>query len=262
MKRNIPLLVCLLYFLGYSMTVLPRKYSGSEFLTKTFVHPGMAQNNQDLDYMREMILKDTEPWKTAFENLKKATSLDFIPKPFTEISVGPYGANSIGGREFSQSAEAVYNHALMWYITRNKAYARKAIEILNAWSYVLRSFDANNAKLNVGLFGYYYLNAAEILKYTDSDWALKDVKQFTQMVLTVFYPTIKDFFTEANGNWDASMISTMMCIGVFTDNAEIFNRAVERFYRGEGNSGITRYIYPGGQCQESTRDWDHVSAIL
>ncbi len=27
---------------------------------------------------------------------------------------------------------------------------------------------------------------------------------------------------------------------------------------GEGNSGITRYLYPGGQCQETTRDWDHV----
>ena len=42
----------------------------------------------------------------------------------------------------------------MWYITQDKAYARKAIEILNAWSYILRGFDANNAKLNVGLFGY------------------------------------------------------------------------------------------------------------
>ena len=78
------------------------------------------------------------------------------------------------------------------------------------------------------------------------------------MVLTVFYPTIKDFFTEANGNWDASMISTIMCIGIFTDNHDIFNRAIERFYWGEGNSGITRYLYPGGQCQETTRDWGHV----
>lgn len=179
-----------------------------------------------------MVQKGVQPWKTAFDNLKEHTSLAFTPEPFVEISVGPYGANSIGGREFSESAEAAYNHALMWYITRNKTYARKSIEILNAWSYVLRGFDANNAKLNVGLFGYYYLNAAEILKYTDAGWTAKDIEQFTQMVLTVLYPTIKDFFTEANGNWDASIISTMMCIGIFTDNHEIFNRAVERFHRG------------------------------
>jgi len=43
-----------------------------------------------------------------------------------------------------------YNHALMWYITGTKAYANKAIEILNAWSPVLWDFDDNNAKLNVG----------------------------------------------------------------------------------------------------------------
>lgn len=235
---------------------------GPAFLSKTFVHPGMTQNQKDLDYMVEMIRQDTQPWKDAFENLKKKTSLDFMPQAFDCISVGPYGVNSIGGREFSESAEAAYNHALMWYITKEKAYADKAIEILNVWSYKLRAFDANNAKLNVGLFGYHYLNAAEILKHTDSGWAPKDMGQFTRMALTVFYPTIEDFFTEANGNWDASMINTMMCIGVFVDSHRIFNRAVERYYWGEGNSGITKYIYPGGQCQETTRDWGHVQLGL
>ena len=260
MKKYLSLLIGLLCLAACRPT--PEKGSNPEYISQAFVHPGMMQDQEDLDYMRQQITAGAEPWKTAFANLKDKTSLDFTPQPFTEISVGAYGANSIGGREFSQSADAVYNHALMWYITGDKAYAEKAIEILNAWSYVLRGFDANNAKLNVGLSGFYFLNAAEILKHTDSGWAEKDLAQFTRMVLTVFYPTIKDFFTEANGNWDASMICTMMCIGIFTDNADIFNRAVERFYRGEGNSGITRYIYPGGQCQETTRDWDHVQLGL
>jgi len=146
----------------------------------------------------------------------------------------------------------------MWYITDDKAYADKAIEILNAWSYQLWDFDANNAKLNVGLSGPEFLNAAEILKHTNSGWAEKDIEQFKRLVMTVFYPTIKDFFTEANGNWDASMIYTMFCIGVFMDNHEIFNSGMDRYYYGVRNSGITKYIYPTGQCQETTRDWDHV----
>lgn len=250
------------YQLGTEKHSISKTMSGDEFLSNPFVHPGMVQNKEDLDYMREMVNKGAGAWKQAFENLKNETSLDFIPKPYAVISVGAYGVNSVGGKEFSESANAAYNHALMWNITHDKRYANKAIEILNAWSYKLRSFDANNAKLNVGLNGYYYLNAAEILKHSDSGWTQKDMDQFARMVLTVFYPTIKDFFTEANGNWDASMISTMMCIGVFTDNHKIFNRAVERFYRGEGNSGITKYIYPSGQCQETTRDWDHVQLGL
>jgi predicted esterase len=232
------------------------------FISKPFVHPGMAQNQADLDYMRENVLKGVEPWKTAFDKLKvktlHATSLPSTPQAFSFVSEGPYGENSVGGKEFSQSADAVYNHALMWYITKEKVYAEKALEILNAWSYKLRSFDANNAKLNVGLFGYYFLNAAEILKYSYPAWNEKDRKQFKRMVLTVLYPTIEDFFTEANGNWDASIISTMMCIGVYVEDRKIFNRAIDRFYWGVNNGGITKYIYPGGQSQEATRDWGHV----
>lgn len=246
------------YQFGATETGRPQTNSESVYLSKPFIRPGMAQNQKDLDFMREKALKGEELWQTAFANLKTQTSLDFTPQPVSFVSEGPYGQNSVGGREFSQSATAVYNHALMWYITRDKAYAEKAVEILNAWSGKLRSFDANNAKLNVGLNGYYFLNAAEILKYSYPEWTEEDMELFKRMVMTVFYPTIEDFFTEANGNWDASMISTMLCIGVFMEDRAIFNRAVERYYWGIGNSGITKYIYPGGQSQEATRDWGHV----
>lgn len=232
-------------------------YSFGAKPSKPFVHPGMAQSREDLDFMRENVLQGKEPWKSAFAKLKEEASFNFVPRPVSFVSEGPYGQNSIGGVEFQQSGIAAYKHSLMWYITQDRAYADKAIEILNAWASKLHSFDANNAKLNVGLFGYYFLNAAEILKYTDADWNTKDQAQFDKMVLGVLYPTIKDFFTEANGNWDASMINTMLCIGVYTDNHEIFNRAIDRYYWGPGNSGITKYIYPGGQSQEATRDWDH-----
>jgi parallel beta-helix repeat protein len=229
-----------------------------ESLVKPFVHPGMAQGLQDLQYMKQKVLGGSQPWKTAFENLKKNASLEFKPEPHTHISVGPYGVNDIGGKALFKSANAAYDHALMWYVTGNKAYADKAIEILNAWSPVLWDFDDNNAKLNVGLTAYYFLNAAEILKYSGSGWKEKDIQQFKQMMLTVYYPTVRDFFTEANGNWDASIINTLLCIGIFTDNHQIFNRAIERYHRGPGNSGITKYIYPNGQLQEATRDWGHV----
>ena len=223
-----------------------------------FVHPGMEQGKEDLEYIRSMVENKQEPWKSAFDNLSKETSLDFIPQPFTFISVGPYGANSMGGKEFAESARNSYRCALMWYITRDKRYAEKVIEILNTWSYCLWGFDANNAKLNVGLFGSFFLNAAEIIRHSYSGWKVEDIGQFERMILTVFYPTIEDFFTEANGNWDASIIKTMMCIAIFANDKVMFDRAVERYFIGKGNSGITKYIYSGGQCQESVRDWDHV----
>ncbi|RPD38699.1 alginate lyase family protein [Chitinophaga barathri] len=243
------------------LTVLLLLLAGASFAQKAgkpFVHPGMMQNREDLEYMKQQVLSGKQPWKDAFAKLKQRTSTDFKPEPRAHISVGPYGANSSGGRELSASANAVYNHALMWYITGDKTYAAKSIEILNAWAYTLWDFDDNNAKLSVALTAYYFLNAAEIMKYTASGWQAKDIDQFKRMMLTVYYPTVKDFFTEANGNWDAAIINTLLCIGVFTDNREIYDAAVERYYRGPGNSGITKYIYPNGQIQETTRDWDHV----
>jgi len=225
---------------------------------KPFIHPGMAQNRQDLDYMKKMVLAGEQPYKDAFDRLKSITSLNFKPQPFAHISVGSYGANSQGGSELSRSADMAYNCALLWYITGDKAYADKAIEILNAWSPVLWDFDDNNAKLNVGLTSYYFLNAAEILKNTNSGWKPKDIAQFKRMIVGPYYQTIKDFFTEANGNWDGSMINSMLCMGVFLDDHAMFNRAVERFYHGPNNSGITKYVYPSGQIQETLRDWGHV----
>jgi len=54
--------------------------------------------------MKQKVLSGEEPWSTAFTILKKKTPLDFVPEPRVHISVGPYGANSSGGREFGKSA--------------------------------------------------------------------------------------------------------------------------------------------------------------
>lgn len=254
----------ILLFLGSSTLALPAEESNNQTYkyNGTFIHPGMAQSKADLEYMCKQIEEGVEPWKSAFNRLKEEVDKPFHFNAYTYVSVGAYGANSVGGKDFSESSRMSYKYALMWYITRDKKYADKSIEILNAWSSRLWAFDANNAKLNVGLFGYHFLNAAEILQHTNSGWEENDITQFKRMLLTVFYPTIKDFFTEANGNWDASMISTMMCMGIFLEDKTMFSRAVERYYRGEGNSGITKYIYQGGQCQETTRDWGHVQLGL
>nr|WKN36442.1 alginate lyase family protein [Tunicatimonas sp. TK19036] len=222
-----------------------------------FVHPGMYQNKHDLEHMKAQIEAGEEPWRSAFERLKAETSLEFTPEPFVHVVRGSYGKGSVGGNEFRASASASYRHALMWYITDEKAYAEKAIEIINAWSPVIWDFEGNDAKVLIGWAIHEFCNAAEILRYTDSGWEKQDIEAFQQVLLSVYYPVIEHFFPEANGNWDAAIINTMMCIGVFCDNPKIYNRAVDQYLRGIRNGGFTKYFYPHGQCQESTRDQGH-----
>lgn len=227
-----------------------------------FVHPGVNQTPADLDYMREQVRAGEQPWRDAFERLKAETDPDFEANPFAHVMRGPYGRPNIGGNDLSKGANMAYNFALMWYITGDKSYAQKAIGILNSWSPVLWDFDYNDAKLLAAWTGHLFCNAAEILRYTDSGWQQKDIETFTEMLMTVYYPLLRFYFPQANGNWDGAIIHSILAMAIFTDNREMFNNAVHHFLYGPVNGSIFKYIYPSGQCQETMRDQAHVQLGL
>jgi hypothetical protein len=151
----------------------------------------------------------------------------------------------------------------MWAITGDEAHAKKAVEILNAWSYVHKQETGRDVQLGAGLWGFKFASAAEILRYTYPKWQEKDIKQCEKMLREVFYPPIKDFATFANGNWDGACMKTTMAIGVFCEDKEMFDRAVDYFYHGKGNGRLTNYVInDAGQCQESGRDQAHTQLGL
>lgn len=227
-----------------------------------FIHPGINQTSQDLAYMKELVDKGVQPWKKAFKRLKEETDTNFVAKPFAHVLRGPYGKPNIGGNELMDSANMAYNCAILWYLTKDQSYADKAISIINAWSPILWDFDYNDAKLLGALTGYKFCNAAEILRYTDSGWKKEDIDQFSNMLLTVYYPLLRYYFPTANGNWDGAITHTILSIAIFTDNRPMFNNAVNHFLHGHVNGSIFKYIYPNGQCQESGRDQGHVQLGL
>jgi hypothetical protein len=231
---------------------------------KPFVHPGITQTRQDLEFMKSKVKAGVNPWKKAWDNLlsQPYSSLDFQPHPVVHIARGPFGRASNGDRSLMDSALAAHSQALQWYVTRDPVHARKAIEIIDAWSGTLWDFEGNDAKLLAGWTGGSFCNAAEILRYSDAAWSPESMAQFKRMLLTVYYPLLKDFFPEANGNWDAAIIHTLLAIGIYCDDHAIFDRAVNHFLHGTGNGGIAKYVYPSGQCSENTRDMGHTQLGL
>lgn len=229
-----------------------------------FVHPGVLQTRQDLDLMKARLNAGREPWKQAWANLlaQPFSSLDFQPRPAVHIARGSFGSNASGDRELTASANAAWSHALQWSITGNKAHAAKAIEILDAWSAVLWDFEGNDAKLLAAWTAGPLVNAAEILRHTPSGWSPAGIRRFERLLRTVYHPLLRDFFPEANGNWDGAIIEALLSIGVFCDDRAIFDRAVEHFRRGRGNGGIAKYVYPNGQCDETARDQGHTQLGL
>ncbi len=231
-------------------------------LAQPFVHPGINQQLKDLAYMKKLVQSGAQPWKDAFDKLKVATDTAFTIKPHVHVLRGPYGKPNIGGDDLSRSTNMAYNYALLWYITNDKSYADKAIEILNAWSRVLHDLDYNDAKLLAAWTGHVFCNAAEILRYTYAGWKQKDINAFSNMLMTVYYPLMRYYYPQANGNWDGAIIHSILAIAIFTDNRKMFNNAIDHFLHSPVNGSIFKYIYPSGQCQESTRDQGHVQLGL
>lgn len=236
--------------------------SPGKLTAQNFIHPGINQTTQDLQLMKTRVKKGEQPYKDAFDRLKASVDTNFTVRPHAHVLRGPYGRPNIGGDDLSKSANMAYNNALVWYITNEKKYANKAIEILNAWSPVLWDFDYNDAKLLAAWTGHILCNAAEILRYTNSGWQKKDVESFTNMLMTVYYPLMRYYYPQANGNWDGAIIHSIMAIAIFTDNRKMFDNAVDHFLHAPSNGSIFKYIYPSGQCQETTRDQAHVQLGL
>ncbi len=227
-----------------------------------FVHPGMDQSAKDLQYLKLKVQRGEQPWKGAFEQLKADTDLGFTVKPVTHISQGGYGANDQGGKHLEAGSRLAYDCALLWVLTEDRTYANQTIAIMRAWSSTLWDFDDNNAKLIAAASVNRLCQAAEILRYTDAGWQVQDIENFERLLMTVFYPLLRYYFPEANGNWDGYIIRAIMTMGIFMDNRTLFDNAVNHFLYAPVNGSLFKYIYPSGQCQESTRDQGHVQMGL
>ena len=66
------------YDFGSKQMSRPQNRTISIYASKPFVHPGMAQSYEDLEFMRTNVLQGNEPWKTAFNDLKRLLSTLFL----------------------------------------------------------------------------------------------------------------------------------------------------------------------------------------
>jgi hypothetical protein len=95
-----------------------------------FRHPGILNNQAELDFIRDRVQAGAEPWKSAFNKLatSRYASLAYVPRPRAVVEAGPYSRPDIGAGDEKSDAIAAYTHALLWQLTGKQAHADKAIE--------------------------------------------------------------------------------------------------------------------------------------
>src|SRR3990170_7050847 len=89
---------------------------------QSFVHPGLLHSMEDLDRMKNAVVNKTEPIYSGYQV--------FIQNPVSQHNYqikGPMetvGRNpTVGQTTYDSDANAAHQNAIMWAITREKAYA-------------------------------------------------------------------------------------------------------------------------------------------
>jgi hypothetical protein len=236
-----------------------------------FVHPGLYHLASDLEFMRKKIEAQAEPWSSGWVKLQGEyySKLTWSPTPNAN-----WDANA--NAYMKGDAVAAYSHALQWALTGNQAHADKSIEILNAWSGTLETIQGKvSQEMLVSAWNASKLaNAAELLVHytpkggSPSGWKKEDVERFRRM-LGILSAAMGDFKPGFNGNWDATIMHSLLCIAVFNDDRTLFDRVIDHFHgryhlpAPKNDYGhLKAYILPSGQCQESGRDQGHVQMGL
>ena len=104
--------------------------------------------------------------------------------------------------------------------------------------------------LAAGLYGFQFANAAELLRSYPA-WPKKNQTRFSTMLSTIFAKYNHYFLTTHidkpdfyYANWDLCNIASLMSIGIFTENATMYNYAVDYFLNGPKGGAVANGALP------------------
>jgi hypothetical protein len=244
-----------------------------------FIHPGVMVNKAELDLIKSRVAQGVQPQASAFSAAQSSSygSLSYTPHPWQTVDCGASSNPDFGCTDEKNDSAAAYTQALLWYITGNTTYAQNAVKIMNAWSSTLTGGHTNsNAPLETAWTATNWARGGEIIRYTYTGWAAANVTTFENMLKNQYLPYIINGSC-SNGNWELSMVDSLVNVGVFLDDKATFNtglslwrsRVPAYFYLTSDGSGpklpghcslpswYGQNTFVNGLCQETCRDLSH-----
>ncbi len=225
----------------------------------TFTHPGVFHTQADLNRIRDKVAANEQPWLDGYTALAADSHSSYnysMQGPYSYISRLPHAYLS----QWENDCGAVYQNAIMWYITGDQRHANKAIEILDGWSDTCTAIYGADARLTAGLQGHKFITAAEIIRYADggsAGWSQAGIDSCSNFVENVLLPLNR---MSGGGNWGIIGAISAMSAGIFLDDEDVFNEAVNVLKYGaptECDAGIVNYIDVLGWTTEADRDIGH-----
>jgi hypothetical protein len=206
----------------------------------TFKHPGVLLDRTQLDVMKKRATSGDQVFKNAYNRMRtsKYASLSWKAKPRANVECGSRSNPNNGCSDEREDAMGAYTHALLWYITGDAKHAKKAVEIMDAWSAKIKQHTNHNAPLQTGWAGASFARAAEIIRHTSKAWPAAGVDRFETMLRNVYLPILIKGKPNTNGNWELIMTDAAIGIAVFLDDRASFDKAVQLWRKR-----LPAYIY-------------------
>lgn len=266
MKKILFILCCVVFQLSTF------HFAEAQSTKKGFIHPGVLHTKKDVQRMRAGVEAKESPYVEGLDVLLKNpfSNPNWHPRPLETVTRG--GRGSVA--QMYIDLHRAYQCTMVWAVTKSKPHGETACRIMNAWSANMKHLVGNADRyLAAGLHGFQFAATAEMLR-SHPDF---DVPAMQKMLREVFYPMNRHFLVGDPGggrdhndacitnywaNWDLCNISSVIAIGIFCDDKEIFDLGIEYFKHGGGNGSIYNaipFIHPDGlgQFQESGRDQGH-----
>jgi hypothetical protein len=226
-------------------------------LAQGFAHPGLLSSRTELALMREKVRSGVEPCKNAYARLPDCRQ--HRPQPVAQYrdGAGHKGdSHDTNMQQLTADARAAYGSALQAVITGEGTHARKAVEILNAWSATLRRIDPKDDGSLSTSYGWPCLvYAAEIVRHEGPSLGVRwpEPARFQDTLLTLVWPATQRAADKDNGNNHRSFaLLCRLAIAVHVDDRPRFDQTIRELRRQ-----IPHYVYPDGQCLETPRDLWH-----
>jgi hypothetical protein len=246
-------------------------------------HVGGLHTEEDYARIRAKIAVQAEPWTSGWNKLiaNSHAQATYTPSPVEKLVRGGKSAEEPDPDNYARAfndAAAAYQLALRWKISGDAVYAQSAVNILNAWALTCKRISGDsNVALAAGIYGYQFAIAGEMLRGYPG-WNANDFAAYQKWMKDVFYGLNKAFLESHWGtcqshywaNWDLANLTSVLAIGILTDDRAIYNYAINYLQKGNGNGNwykAINHVFDGenaglAQIQESGRDQGHATLCI
>ena len=232
----------------------------SHLLAVDFVHPGIHNTVDELEYIKTQISNSVDPWSSTFQSIENGTypnldgahATNYAPSPHVDV-----GTDGNARMDLSRDATACHIQGLLWYFTGNPVYAENVIALLDAWGSTLEGSDKS---LAAGPTLAKFCMGAELVKYTYPNWDGGDEAILEQFIETAYDVLLEEIWPQPGdprGNHWTLATTGIIALAILNDDEDLFLKGMRqadelalRHITSDGiNSEVCRDINPHSNMQ-------------